>query len=241
MYIAIVDDQLPEIKRIELLLKKEFESQQIMIEIDYFTSGKDFAGEWNPGKYDMVILDIYMEEMTGIEVGQFIRQRDDNAKIVFYTSSNEFASESYNLNASYYLLKPATPVQLHNMFLRCFPELGEQKRIMILPDGQKIIRHSILFAEYDEHILTIHYLDEESVSTRMRLYDFEEFIKSETYLFSCTRGVIINMEKILEFDAESITMENGSVFPVSRRRKKDFETSYAEFRLKKIQDKNFNS
>ena len=49
------------------------------------------------------------------------------------------------------------------------------------------------------------------------------------------------MEKILEFDAESITMENGSVFPVSRRRKKDFETSYAEFRLKKIQDKNFNS
>ena len=143
MYIAIVDDQLPEIKRIELLLKKEFESQQIMIEIDYFTSGKDFAGEWNPGKYDMVILDIYMEEMTGIEVGQFIRQRDDNAKIVFYTSSNEFASESYNLNASYYLLKPATPVQLHNMFLRCFPELGEQKRIMILPDGQKIIPHSI--------------------------------------------------------------------------------------------------
>ena len=48
MYIAIVDDQLPEIKRIELLLKKEFESQQIMIEIDYFTSGKDFAGEWPP-------------------------------------------------------------------------------------------------------------------------------------------------------------------------------------------------
>lgn len=47
-----------------------------------------------------------MDKLTGMEVAREIRKTDNNVKIVFSTSGNEFASESYEVNARYYLHKP---------------------------------------------------------------------------------------------------------------------------------------
>lgn len=47
-----------------------------------------------------------MDKLTGVDVARKIRERDSNVKIVFSTTSNEFASESYEVNACYYLRKP---------------------------------------------------------------------------------------------------------------------------------------
>ena len=58
------------------------------------------------GAYDLVVLDIFMGKMTGIEVAEKLRETDKSVHIAFGTSSNEFASESYDLNACYYLCKP---------------------------------------------------------------------------------------------------------------------------------------
>lgn len=46
-----------------------------------------------------------MDKLTGVDVARKIRERDSNVKIVFSTTSNEFASESYEVNACYYLRK----------------------------------------------------------------------------------------------------------------------------------------
>ncbi len=74
--------------------------------LDRFSSGEDFLGAFTPGKYDLIFLDIYMDGITGMETAKRIRQTDHDCRIIFITISPEFAVESYNVNASFYLLKP---------------------------------------------------------------------------------------------------------------------------------------
>ena len=103
MRVALVDDN-----KNDLALLHEYISEQTAhsCQIDTFSSGESFLSCWQMGAYDLVVLDIFMGKMTGIEVAEKLRETDKNVNIAFGTSSNEFASESYELNACYYLCKP---------------------------------------------------------------------------------------------------------------------------------------
>ena len=60
----------------------------------------------------ILFLDIYMDGMTGMEAARRIRRQSDNCILVFVTTSSDFAVESYDVGASYYLLKPFQPEKL---------------------------------------------------------------------------------------------------------------------------------
>ena len=74
--------------------------------ISAFPSGEAFLASYRPGLFDLIILDIFMKEITGMDTARKIRESDQTVRIVFSTSSNDFASESYEVNACYYLKKP---------------------------------------------------------------------------------------------------------------------------------------
>ena len=68
--------------------------------IAVFPSGEDFLAGWEAGRFDVILLDIFMESLTGMDVARKIRETDGQVKLVFCTTSNEFASESYTICAS---------------------------------------------------------------------------------------------------------------------------------------------
>ena len=59
-----------------------------------------------------------MGGISGVDVAKEIRRTDSDVKLVFCSRSNEFAAESYQVNAQYYLVKPATPGSIMNMLRR---------------------------------------------------------------------------------------------------------------------------
>ena len=69
------------------------------ISIDDFSSGEEFLSRFTAGLYDLVILDIFMGDLTGVDVARKIRETDHNVRLVFCTTSNDFASESYEVAA----------------------------------------------------------------------------------------------------------------------------------------------
>lgn len=91
MRVALVDDN-----KNDLALLHEYISEQTAhsCQIDTFSSGESFLSCWQMGAYDLVVLDIFMGKMTGIEVAEKLRETDKSVHIAFGTSSNEFASES---------------------------------------------------------------------------------------------------------------------------------------------------
>lgn len=55
---------------------------------DVFNSGEDFLARYQPGKYGLIFMDIYMGVLSGVETVAAIRKADENVPIAFVTSSN---------------------------------------------------------------------------------------------------------------------------------------------------------
>ena len=110
MKIAIVDDNEDDRKRLQEEITKICDNKSRKdFEITEFFSGEDFINlivkNENKKYFDIVFLDIYMNGITGIETAKKLRETDNQSKIIFITTSNEFASESYEVKAYEYLIK----------------------------------------------------------------------------------------------------------------------------------------
>lgn len=74
-----------------------------------YKSGEDLIDAYENGKfYDIIFLDIYMDQLNGMDTAKLLRTKGINTAIVFLTSSADFAIESYEVRALSYLLKPIT-------------------------------------------------------------------------------------------------------------------------------------
>lgn len=107
MNIAIVDDRKTDSDRLVGFIDTYAEQHRLQWgAMDRFSSGEEFLGAFTAGKYDLIFLDIYMDGITGMETARRIRRADHGCRIIFITTSPEFAVESYDVSASFYLLKP---------------------------------------------------------------------------------------------------------------------------------------
>ena len=52
-----------------------------------FGSSEELLEAFRPGKFDLLLMDIYMDGMTGVEAVQKIREMDDAIPIAFTTTS----------------------------------------------------------------------------------------------------------------------------------------------------------
>ena len=101
---AIVEDRKPDAERLEQLLKKAFENENISCSC--FASGDEFLrADWREG-YQVVFLDICMEGTNGIETARRLRAADPDLLIVFVTSSPEYVWDAFPVHPFDYLLKP---------------------------------------------------------------------------------------------------------------------------------------
>ena len=110
MRISIVDDRLEDRNALQRELDSALREKGYSVEtIDLYSSGEEFLSGFKKGKYDLIFFDIYMEGINGIEAAAEVRKEDKSVRLIFVTTSNDFAAESYSLRADYYLLKPEGP------------------------------------------------------------------------------------------------------------------------------------
>lgn len=157
MVIALIDDNPYERDCLSSLVVSEFEKSGIPIkQFDFFENGEDFLKKQELHQYDLIILDIFMGEMSGIDLAHQIRLQNKYVRIVFCSTSNDFACESYNVGASYYIQKPVTSQDIIQMMERLDIEDFELRRFVSLPNQQQVLLRNIIYAEYSNHVITIH-------------------------------------------------------------------------------------
>lgn len=238
MNIALVDDEPEELDFLMQIIQKHWSvTGSRLCNIDTFYNGRDFLAAWKPGKYELVILDIYMDDITGIEAARKIRETDNKTCIVFCTSSNEFASESYEVNAKYYVLKPFSEKNITDMLSRLnlvSTPLPPPPSSITLPDGQEILLRNIIFTEYSNHIVTIYNKKGGNTRTRISHGRLEEILCCHPYFYCCSRGIIVNFYEVENHDKDIFLMSDGSKIPISRRKSKDVQNAYVKFCFEKI-------
>ena len=237
MRIAIVDDLPEESTRLRAMLEQAFLDTHTDIHVlDLFSSAEALLAVWQPNRYDLVLLDIYMGGMTGVEAAHILRDADEDVRLVFCTTSNEFASESYAVGASYYLHEPYSAADVRRMVTRVRPKNYELTRYILLPDGQKVILRDIVYTEYENHIISIHRKRGGVLQTRMSQGALEALVATDTYLVSCAKGLLVNLYEAQKLEGDSIYMTGGICLPVSRRRSKDMQKLYEDHLFRRMRE-----
>ena len=231
MKIAVVED---DVGMFEQIREQLAELLGTAAELYHFASGETFLAAWQPGGFDLIILDIFMDRLTGMEVARKIRETDRTVKIAFSTSSNAYASESYEVNACYYLHKPFGKDQLRAMLDRLDLSEVERRRTAKLPDGSTVILRSILYADCAAHCITLHGKDGHDLVVRANFSETERILCAYPYFFSPTKGVIVNFYEVTAQNKDTFTVSNGARIPISRRKAKEAQDAYSSFLFEKL-------
>lgn len=226
--IAICDD-MPEFSRQFRQLILKWEDRPGELSVDIFSDADALITAHSERPYDILFLDVVMPLLNGIEAAGEIRLHDSSVKIVFLTSSAEFAIDSYRVKASNYLLKPPDPRQLY----QCLDELSQD----ILQNAKAIhirSRHGvhrvelsrIEYVEASNKDVIFSLSDGQSILSPDPLYTFEDQLLICDGFFKCSRSYIVNIHRIDTYSAKEIRMRSGCRIPISRSRHKEFESTY---------------
>ncbi len=237
MNIALVDDQQNYLDALRDTLVSALSELGLTAQsIACFESGESFLADMKADKYDIIILDIYMDNLNGIDVARKIREKDENVTIAFCTSSNEFAGESYEVDAKYYLQKPVSKDKVAAMLKRFNLASIERNRIIRLPDGFRVPLRHIIYTDYINHSVEFHIRGQKPHVLRANQAAVEALLLNHKGFSVINKGCIVNFAQVRSIDASSFVMQNGEAVPIARRRFKETEAAYTAYLFEKMDE-----
>ncbi len=234
MRIAIVDDLSVDAGKLREFICRWAREQGVSLvpAPAVFESGEALLAGFAPDAFDVVFLDIYMPGMSGMEAAKKIREQDDTCQLIFTTTSREFAVDSYDVAAAFYLVKPYSYEKLALALTRCGTELLEQNQCVMVPGAagsQPLLLHQITHTEYCGRCVEVHLTSGEKRSVPMRQTDFAALLLNYPYFCDCTRGVLVNFEQVEELLAGRFLLKNGTAVPISRLKYREVREQFLAF------------
>lgn len=240
MKIAIVDDSSLDRDFLKNGLEIIFEERNIEnLEIQEFSSGEELLNylRENPSDFfHIIFMDIYMEDLTGVETAKAIRKTDEQVKIVFITTSNEFASESYEVKAEDYLIKPFNKERLEKTLERLVIKKKKEDKILKFSENKVVHVDSIVYTTFSGHYVTIYLKDETSIQVRCTQKNFEKQIEHFPQLISSFKGITVNLAQVDNIESDRFKMKNGSFVPISRRKYAEIKKAYTRFLIETLKE-----
>ena len=231
MRIAIVDDIASERTLLRDRLEQQLGRRGVHADLTEFENGETFLKAAKERPFTVLFLDIYMDGMTGMEAARRIRRQSDNCILVFVTTSSDFAVESYDVGASYYLLKPFQPEKLCSI-LDSFQSrhLLASRYIEVVSDRVpiRVPLRSILYADTFRNAVCLH-TDAGPVRSYLTFHKFEEQIRDCPNFLSCYRGCVVNMDRIQEASEEGFLLDNGEFVQIRKRGSSAIRKAYLQY------------
>ena len=233
--LAICDDMLECLQSTKDLLE-QWEEKPTDILIELFTEGDSLMAAHTSNPFDIILLDVVMPLLNGMEVATEIRKFDKSVKIVFLTSSSEYAVDSYSVNANNYLLKPIEPSKLFYCLGVLYKDIMEHAKYITVKSVTAMHRIALRNIEHIEaqgkRVLFV-LCDGTTVESTNPFYFYEEQLLQEEGFLKCHRSYIVNIYKISTYTQKEIRMQSGLRIPISRSYHKDFENTYFELLFRK--------
>lgn len=230
MELAVVDDQAYDREQISTLLTEYAASRHHAWRICCFSSGEAFLDTLTPERYKMVFLDILMDGMDGMETARRLRAVDPDVLLIFVTTEASYAVEGYEVEAAGFLVKEAGTLEPQFQTLMARLERRIQAEVVLeLPGsltGIPVPASTLLYAEVLNHDLKLH-LKSGTYVLRMTLGELWALLPGDGRFFECHRGVVVNLDVVASLGSQVVTLNDGTILPVSRRRRSEMERAYA--------------
>lgn len=228
--VAIVDDDIIYVKELCAHLKRYQKEQQLDIQITTFSSGFELISEYEP-QYDILLLDIEMPHLNGMEVAKSIRQADPYAVIVFITNTAKYAINGYEVNAFDYMMKPIEYTQFAIKFSAAIDVIVKKEDISILvpiKDGLRQVKaQDILFIEVRDHWL--HIFTKDGEYKMLGILKEMEAKLSEHHFIRCNKSNLIHLQHITRMRPDSVIMHGNHEIKISRSKRKEVQAAFVGY------------
>lgn len=232
--IAFCDDDMEVLHQMNELLDRYRVERNEDITYAAFQSPFELLTEIEKGiRPDILFLDVVMPGQNGMDVAKGIRQYDTNMKIIFLTSSPEFAVESYSVGAYFYQLKPIWEESFFRLMDAVLAECEKKKKnSLILRSKDGITRIDLQQLEYCEVLrrkLLFHLGNGAVLESAGSLDDLAGQLMQYSNFFRPHRSFLVNMEYIQNISSRSIKMVNDAEIPIPHGKCSEIKNTYMEY------------
>lgn len=231
MRIAIVDDFSDDRNTLFSMLKEYMKHYNLNFDISFYDSAESFLSDFEVGKFQLVFLDIYMKELTGMDAAKQIYAKDSLCKIIFLTSSQDYVRQSYHVRAVYYLLKPIVKEEFYQAMGFCQLKPNYEVPSLTLTSNRttyEVPTEQILYIDVYQHTTIIHFTDH-TLELYMSLNRIWDSLQKDKRFLNCSRGILINLQHVTDVKDEYLLMSNKEKVYFSKRNKKMIKTSWENY------------
>lgn len=213
---AVCDDNPSDLSHIRALLQ----NCGIPLSITEYANAENLLWdiETNKARFDIYLLDIYLKEISGMDAARRIRALDENAVLIFTTSSRDFYQDAFQVYAFNYLVKPVEQSTLNTVMKKAAgaAQKLQEKVLPITYRGQTfLLRHEqIEYISSSNRILCFHLRDGIKRQCYGKLDEIAAQLKNEIFV-RCHQSYIVNLHYVLERTTEGFRMES-TIIPISR-------------------------
>ena len=238
MYIAIVDDETRDREEaytfLQYYLNSRFPHLNGQFHYETFTSAESFLQQFTPHRYAIVIMDIYMHEMNGMEAAEQLTARDPACKIVFLTTSMEHVLEGYMVHAAGYIVKPLAEhlPQFRQTIDYCLEQLHlEQASLPVTIENTAVAvpLADIYYLDCQNSRTVVLHLAQKTIKTSNTYQECLEYLQRYHEFLECYHRLMINMKKIDVMQEDTFLLKNGESIPISRRKKNEVKQAYLAY------------
>ncbi|MDL2295151.1 LytTR family DNA-binding domain-containing protein [Ruminococcaceae bacterium OttesenSCG-928-D13] len=231
MRIAIVDDMPQEREAMAAQAMAACDAIGVPCDVVSFNSGDALLRKYAPGRYDAVLLDIFMDGTDGMETARKLREADRQVKLVFVTVSDDHAVQGFEVQATHYLVKPATPQQMECALRACLSRQNLDERFITVKSGHQqlqVLFRNIIRTSKGRNYVTLH-TTRGDVRVYVSFLQFAPQLLADARFVQCSYGILLNMEYVSRLDSRGFVLDDGQVAYVPRRERERIRAAWVSY------------
>lgn len=239
LQIALCDDEAKHLSQMTTLLEDYFQARpSLKGKVSAFLTGSELIAQAEAqGGFDLYVLDILMPGLDGIETGRQLRQLGDGGEILFLTTSNDFAADSYDVHAFFYLLKPVDTSKLFQVLDGAVKKLNERRNSAIVvstAEGpRRILRERIRYVERTGRFMR-YFCTDGTVDTLTIRIPFREMVApllADRRFYLCGASFVLNFQHVTGVKDQTAFLDNGQTLTLPRSAVAAFKLAWGNYWL----------
>ncbi len=216
MHIAVCDDEIKIQEEIIAFIQKEFPLHKTSA----FSDGQTFISFFKAraeNQPDIVLLDIDMPGLSGMDVAAALTSEKVHTLIVFVTAHDELVYDSFKYHPFAFVRKKFLEEELRSVLADCEKEIEGRQQRFVFQNGTQMVnlaQSEILYFEGQANYLAIHTSGGE-YKMRSTMTAVEEELKVRDFL-RIHKGFLINLEHVRILKTEGLELDNGEVLPIGK-------------------------